>query len=370
MPLTFIHAADYHLGADLRRFGKAGRYLRKAQFQSLKNTIETAVEEKAAFILICGDIFDRRNPSSSVLRQTSEILSLCPEIPIYILPGTHDFLSPKSVLNQGRTGWAGKHVIVLNDPEISPLYLGNQDCRLHYCPNRSNRSSSSPINGMEKQTGPGLDIGLAHGSLKVMGLDPGYDFPIRPEDIAGSGLNYLALGHWHKPRVEIFGQTTAAYPGIPQPISWSDPGQGSILVVRLEDTGETEVLPRQVSEVDFREIRAKIYHPVEAERLFKKIDNPKTIVKMLLEYSDNLKEKQEVEDIVEKLSERLLLVQSDEKSNDKLPVSLNNPDKVNQQFIQAFRAELAHLKEADSPDRSELYEKAARLGTAIIAGEE
>jgi DNA repair exonuclease SbcCD nuclease subunit len=223
---------------------------------------------------------------------------------------------------------------------------------------------------MRGRSGQGFDVGLAHGSLQVMGLKTVCDFPVNPTEIVESKLHYLALGHWHKIRIEQIGQTTIAYPGIPQPISWSDPGDGSVLVVRIEDTGKADVFPYPVSEITFSEIRATIYHPSEVEQLLKSISNPKTIVKMALKYSDNLKEIPEVEKLLKNLSKRFLSVQAEDKRANKEPVPLNNPDRINQQFIEAFRAELAHLKEADSPDRSKLYEKAAELGEAIITGDE
>jgi DNA repair exonuclease SbcCD nuclease subunit len=370
MPLTFIHAADFHLGADLRRFGRVSRKLKAAQFQALENTIHLAAEEQAAFILICGDLFDQRNPSASVLGKAAEILSAGAPMPVYILPGTHDFLGEKSVFSPDRTDLVGDNLIILNNSEISPIQIPDYNCWLYFNPNRSNRSASSPIQGLKRRFEEGFHIGLAHGSLRVMGLDPAYDYPLDPDRIAKTGLDYLALGHWHKNRVEKYGQTTTAYSGTPQPISWSDPGKGAVLVVKLEDTGEAEVTLRAISEIDFLEIREKIYHPSQVKKLLQDLANPKTIVKMALKYSDNLKERHEVAGIIKRASARFLLVQSDYPKDDQLPVSLNHPDRVNKQFHEAFKAELAHLKEADNPERSELYEKAAKLGAAIIAGEE
>jgi hypothetical protein len=41
----------------------------------------------------------------------------------------------------------------------------------------------------------------------------------------------------------------------------------------------------------------------------------------------------------------------------------------NEQLIEAFEAELTRLREADSLERSVLYEKAAELGGLIIKGQ-
>jgi len=369
MPLTFIHAADFHLGADLRRFGPARQRLEQAQFLALERTIQFAADEKAAFVLICGDLFDRRQPSPGVIQKAVEILSSRHAIPIYIIPGTHDFLGDNAIYT-GQSNWAGENVVILNNPQLSPYPIPEADCGLYFRPNRSNRSTTSPINGLKRSGKAGFHIGLAHGSLCLGHPGLENDFPIDPREIEKSDFDYLALGHWHKSRVEKFGRTVAAYPGISQPLSWSDPPEGEILLVRLEDTGEATTSPRSVSTVAFREIKATIYHPRELVRLLEKVVNPDTVVKLSLDYSDKLKEAREIDKIVKEASSRYLLVQSESHNTDKLPVSFNTPDKINEQFTEAFKAELARMQEADSSERSELYRKAVELGIAIITGEE
>jgi exonuclease SbcD len=370
MSLVFIHAADFHLGADLRRFGDAREKLEQAQFAALEKTLNEAVANRAAFVIICGDLFDRRNPRPSVIRKTTDIFSANPRIPVYILPGTHDFLSDNSIYSPGRPGWTGENITILNDSVSSPLQLPGTGCTLYFQPNRSNRSAQSPIAGMKRQSDDGFHIGLAHGSLKIMGLEADLDFPLDPKEIEKTQLDYLALGHWHKPRMEKYGRTMSVYPGIPQPISWSDPGSGSVSLVRLEDTGEVTIAARPINLISFHEIRSKIFHPMELNQLLEKAADPNTIVKLSLDYSDNLKEVLEIEKIIEEASSRFLAVHTNQKNDGNSSAPLNIPDKTHDQLIEAFKAELARMKDADSSERAELYNKAAELGVAIITGEE
>jgi len=369
MPLTFIHAADFHIGADLNRFGQAREKLRQAQFQALEKTLQYAADEKAAFVLICGDLFDSRRPSPGIVRRTEEIFSSFPDIPIYIIPGTHDFISENSIY-AGPGNFGGNNVFIFRDPENSPQHLPEFDCCLYCKPNHSNRSTISPIAGLHRGGQGRFHIGMAHGSLCLGHPGLENDFPITPDEIEKSELDYLALGHWHSRRVEKFGKTTTAYPGIGQPLSWSDPSEGAILLVRLQDTGDVETSPRPVSTITFREIRATIYHPREISDLLEKVTDFNTVVKLALKYSDTLEETLETEKIIKEASSRYLLVQTEDKNSTKRPVSIHTPDKINEQFIEAFKAELTRMKDADSPERSELYRKAAELGITIITGEE
>lgn len=369
MPLSFIHAADFHLGAGLSRFGPARETLEKAQFQALVKTLQWASKEAAAFVLISGDLFDTRNPSARVLKRAGEIFASLREIRIYILPGTHDFLGEDSVLARDRADWIPPNVTVLNENIDSPYYCAELNCHLYFRPNRSNRSASSPISGLVRGAGDGFHIGLAHGSLDLGGLDLSNDFPIDPADVERSRLDYFALGHWHRPRMEKFGQTTVAYPGIGQPLSFSDPENGSVLYVRLEDTADVMVRARPVSSVTLKRVDTRIHHPKELADLFDRLADPNTILKLRPHFSDNLKETKEAERLISKASPRFLLMQSEDNMA-KSPASATNARIIsNQQLIRAFKAELARLKKADSEERAALYDKAAELGSAIITGD-
>ncbi|MCP4569291.1 MAG: hypothetical protein GY841_17080, partial [FCB group bacterium] len=100
MPLKFIHAADFHLGADLRRLGSDEliEALREAQLGALEKTLAAAVEQQVSFVLICGDFFDNRFPIADIIEKIRKLFSRFSSVPVFILPGTHDFLSDDSVL--------------------------------------------------------------------------------------------------------------------------------------------------------------------------------------------------------------------------------------------------------------------------------
>jgi DNA repair exonuclease SbcCD nuclease subunit len=370
MPLSFIHAADFHLGADLRRFGPARKKLEDAQFHALEKTLQWAVKDDADFVLICGDLFDSRNPPPGILGRTGEIFSAFPQTQIFILPGTHDFLGESSVLAQESIGWTGDNIVLLNNSAASPYQIAGSDVHLYFKPNLSNRSVTSPISGLVRQKKYGFHIGLAHGSLKIGALDFANDFPIDPIEIEKSSLDYLALGHWHKSRIEKYGSTTAAYCGIGQPIAYSDPEKGSVFFVKIEDSGKPNTTEGVVSSVTLKKVEETIYHPLEVARLLENLADPNTIVKLDLHYSDSFKEVREVTEIIDQNSKRFLLVHSDDNRVTNSQVSFGGGENANKQLIQAFRTELKHLREADSEERANLYEKAAELGIDLINGEE
>jgi DNA repair exonuclease SbcCD nuclease subunit len=373
MPLSFVHAADFHLGADLSRFRASPHViarLREAQFQALERTLDLAFSRQAAFVVICGDLFDRRDPSTTVVERTAAILAAFPSIPVFILPGTHDFLSDHAVLAPSRGSWAPANVVLLNDRALSPYHVPCTDVQLYFAPNRSNRSVSSPIAGMARGGPGGYHVGLAHGSVARPGIDVSRDFPIRPREIEQTKLDYLALGHWHSGQIQRHGRTTAAYPGIPQPLSFGDPEEGAVLLVTIDGEGNALVENALTSTVAFRQVAATIYHPIDLTRVLNANAGPNVIVKLALTFSDTFDEAPEAEKIIAEAASRYLLVQTENPERSELMAGIDTAQSADRQLIEAYLAELEHIREADSAERSWLYDQAAELGVQIIKGGE
>ncbi|MEZ5360188.1 MAG: hypothetical protein R3F48_15330 [Candidatus Zixiibacteriota bacterium] len=59
----------------------------------------------------------------------------------------------------------------------------------------------------------------------------------------------------------------------------------------------------------------------------------------------------------------------DQEKNETGTPSVSRPEGFNDQLIQAYRAELERLQEADSEERNGLYVQALELGIDIIRGD-
>jgi DNA repair exonuclease SbcCD nuclease subunit len=369
MSLSFFHAADFHLGAKLRRFGPAKTHLENAQYRALELTLEAAAARHADFVLICGDLFDSRNPSPAVIEQTGSIFLRYSEVTVFLLPGTHDYLSDGSIFSPSKQAWTPANVVILDGRQPMPLPVADSNAYLYFRPNQTNRSRRSPIQDFQRRNDKGYHIGLAHGSLKYGGPGVDSDFPIDPAEIEKSGLDYLALGHWHSPRIEICGRTVAVYPGIPQPLSFSDPESGSVSFVEIGETSPITPEPIATSTIRLKKVTADIYHPQDVENLLDEYADDKTIIKMDLRYSDKLKEASAVKEIIAKAKTRFLSVQENSQKHKSAGSSSITTGEVNQALIDAYKAELEHLRQVDSPERTAIYERASELGVKLIKGE-
>ncbi|HEY9246431.1 MAG TPA: DNA repair exonuclease [Candidatus Methanoperedens sp.] len=88
--MNFIHASDFHLG--YAQYGLTERFRDYARaFQSV---IHYAIEHRAEFILISGDLFHKRNINAPTYEQAYKVLSelkeKSPPTAVYAIEGNHD----------------------------------------------------------------------------------------------------------------------------------------------------------------------------------------------------------------------------------------------------------------------------------------
>jgi DNA repair exonuclease SbcCD nuclease subunit len=90
---------------------------------------------------------------------------------------------------------------------------------------------------------------MVHGALAIPGRTDSDEVVFTQEEIAATGLDYLALGHWHSALEGRAGGVTYAYSGAPEPVALDQVGAGQALLVTLEERGGQRVVtvePRRV----------------------------------------------------------------------------------------------------------------------------
>jgi DNA repair exonuclease SbcCD nuclease subunit len=76
---------------------------------------------------------------------------------------------------------------------------------------------------------------MVHGSLSIPDRTDRDEVVFTREEIEASGLDYLALGHWHSAQQGRAGTTTWAYSGAPEPVAVTQDGAGKVLLVELDE---------------------------------------------------------------------------------------------------------------------------------------
>ncbi len=224
--LKIIHAADLHLDSPFEALGEKAAQRRREQRELLFAIAELAREKEADMVLLAGDLLD----SSGAYAETIEALSAAfgsVSCPVFIAPGNHDCLCPGSPylradmpgnIHLFRGGW---ECVELEEKGVRVYGAGYTDIS---CPPllRSFRA--------ERKEGV-INIGVLHGDL---GAAESRYCPISPDEIAASGLDYLALGHKHTYSGFLrFGETVCAYPGCPEGRGFDECGEKGVLFVEL-----------------------------------------------------------------------------------------------------------------------------------------
>jgi exonuclease SbcD len=244
--LRLLHTADVHLGARHADLGDAAVAQRERQFAAFRATVDLALAERVDLFLVAGDLFDSNvQPRRSVERVAAELARLAEaRIRSVLIPGTHDVYDRSSVYRAyDLAAMAGQRpdddgVTVLT-PERPWVHLAALDLVVHGPVFATKRAPHSPFRDLAAhvaQTPPATwRVGLLHASLAIEGRTDHDEVVITTDEIAASGLDYLALGHWHSAQQGKAKGVAYAYAGAPEPVAVDQDRAGKVLLITLDE---------------------------------------------------------------------------------------------------------------------------------------
>ncbi len=252
--LKILHTSDIHLGARFAGMADRGAAQREQLRTTFKKVIATALEERVGIVLIAGDLFDsNQQPQRNVDLVIEQFLVLNKNsIPVCIVPGTHDSLDSSSIYRKVDFDKRCPNLTVFAGEEMSFVEYPDLDLTVYGRPNLSNRSYASPLKGIHRTTSSRFHVAMAHGSFYIPEKTAEDDHVFRLEEIRESGMDYLALGHWHR-AWSCCDRPAAWYSGPPEWIP-DQRERGVVLLVTLLDSGGVKVEPRETGVRDFDEV--------------------------------------------------------------------------------------------------------------------
>jgi len=255
--LKILHTADVHLGA---RFSVLGPEKGNAQRLQLQRTFERigelAVAERVDLFVVAGDLFDSNTPSASSVDVVRRVFGRLVEadIRVFAIPGTHDCFDSSSVW---RTIEMPAGVTVFTD-RSEPAMVPELDLAVHGLVFASKKAPAGALLSLARCEGAALHVGIAHGSVAIPGILEDDSVLFTAEEVAGTGMDYLALGHWHSFKQERFGDVTACYPGSPEFVSIDQKGAGQVALVEIDRDGTLRVEPRTVGVRRFESLEISV----------------------------------------------------------------------------------------------------------------
>lgn len=224
--VVIVHSSDLHLGTD-------DSFSDKDRLAVLPKVLTAASENKADIVVLAGDSFDNHRQPVDLLERAADMLRDYAR-PVVILPGNHDPLTPDSVYRRGGMGSIDNVSILglnVDQAVVFPQFELEIWGRAHF-----DYTDMSPLADPRPRS-TRWQLAAAHGHYVDEERDPNRmigSWLIHREELAATGADYVALGHWNQSTPVGSGQVTAHYSGSPE-------YTGTVNLVRLRTDGTVEV---------------------------------------------------------------------------------------------------------------------------------
>lgn len=392
--LRIIHIADVHLGARHDDLGDQASAQRERQFAAFSAAVDLALNEKVDLFVVAGDLFDSNvQPRRSVERVAAALKRLVEaRIRSVIVPGTHDCYDRSSIyraydLKTMAGSTADDDFVSVLTPDLPSVHLLACDAIVHGPVFPTKRAPHSPL----RDLGVAADdrtatwrVGIVHGSVAIPGKTDRDDVVITTEEIAASGLDYLALGHWHSAQQAKAGTVTYAYAGAPEAVALDQDRAGKALLVELDDAGgqrSVRIAAHQVGrtrfekqELDATDIASQ---PALVESLARRTD-PNLVLDVRIGGVRPDELDLDIDEIEAALAPSFLKVRVRDASIPALTEgALPPPDTIAGAFIRDIEGRIAEIEAAPGTDSGDTgsdeaaeLRDALRLGRLLLGGHE
>ena len=251
-----LHLADVHLGARHPELGQAAPRQRERQAAAFRRAIDVGLEAQVDVALVCGDLFDSNAQPRRIVEAAALELRRLTErsVRVVIIPGTHDAWEGGSIyrvfdlrLMAGLS--EGSDLLTVLTPQHPDVVLKDLDLVVYGRVTPTRRVSRSPLADFDvrRDTRASWRVAMVHGSFMTASGehdDTDDEILFTAEEVAATGLDYLALGHSHVWTTGTAGSTTWAAPG---PVKSLGPEQGKTLgrvaIVELRGSRSRQVGP-------------------------------------------------------------------------------------------------------------------------------
>ena len=249
--MKILHTSDWHLGHVLYGYDRTDE-----QQSMLDQMVEIAERVQPDLFLVSGDVYHTADPKPAVQKMfnktIAELCKKCPEMTIVVTAGNHDsgtkheiFKTPWEALNVHMVGRFDKdnqesHIIPIEGKgyvialpftydRFLPEDIYQQLIDLAGQLNTENLpvvfSAHTAISGVDFSGHEDVN------DKRVGGVD------VVDISAIGSGYDYLALGHIHKPQFVHTGKHNVRYCGSPMAVGFDEAYAHSVTIVDIPEHG-------------------------------------------------------------------------------------------------------------------------------------
>lgn len=223
--IRILHAADLHMDSPFEGLSSQQAALRRREQRGLLACLgELAEESGAQLLLLSGDLLDSGDvyaETGAMLIRTLGKLS----IPVFIAPGNHDFYSLRSPYARLQLP---ENVHVFTESKLRSVVLEELGVRV-WGAAYTDRNCPPLLEGFAPAKEPDLlDVLCFHGELSAGASSYA---PCTEEELAQSGMDYVAMGHVHRfSGLRRTGDTYYAWPGCPEGRGFDETGEKGVIL--------------------------------------------------------------------------------------------------------------------------------------------
>ncbi|MDB4965025.1 MAG: yhaO [Myxococcales bacterium] len=267
--MKFVHAADLHIDSPLKGLsayeGAPVERVRGATRRALSNLVQLCLDERAAFLVLAGDVFDGEwkdfNTGLFFLRELNRLRDLGTRV--YLVRGNHDAASEVT-----RSLTWPDHVHVFSDDRAETIVLEDYGVALHGLSYARREIKESLVPQYPAAIEGALNVGVLHTSADGRPLHHNYA-PCRVEELTHKGYDYWALGHVHAHEV-LHRAPWVVFPGNTQGRHIRETGPKGAVVVSVEAGAVTEVRHAPLDVVRWCELQLTLAENDGADELYDK----------------------------------------------------------------------------------------------------
>lgn len=314
--MRFVHTADWQLGMT-RRFlgaGRVGQAVGEAQARFAQARLDAvaalgrlAADEGAAFVVVCGDVFESNLVGPDVVGRACEALRSVP-VPVLLLPGNHDPADASLVMR--RADFARRcppHVTVLDTPGVHEVAPGIEVVAAPWATKRPlSDLVGDRLRALEPAPEGVVRVLAGHGAVDVLSPDDQNPAVIRTAEcraaLADGRVHYVALGDRHS-TWQLHGEPRIAYSGAPEVTSHEETDPGNVLVVDVGADGAASVRPVRVGRWAFSREHAVVDTDDDLAALDARLDAldapERTALRLAVEGTVTLRQRARLDEITE-----------------------------------------------------------------------
>lgn len=229
MAVRILHAADFHLDSAFGALSAEQAKLRRRESRMTAERLANfANQNEVDVVLLAGDLFDGAEVYRETVEQLLDALGSM-RARVFIAPGNHDFFSARSPY--AALSWP-ENVHIFKTSAMECVELPELGCAVYGAAFTSPAQEKSLLADFRTPDDGLVHLGVLH--AEVSAAEARYD-PVTHEEIAASGLDYLALGHTHEyGGVLKAGNTAYAYSGSIEGRGFDELGEHGFLTGTVE----------------------------------------------------------------------------------------------------------------------------------------